>query len=180
MNTKTRTLMLSAAVAGITLSALGGLAVHAASSADTSGTSLVDKIAAKFNLKTADVQAVFDADKATHEDDRAAEEKTRLDTAVTDKKITQAQEDLIIAKQAEMKTAMDAAKNTTQTQAERQAARKTQMDALKQWATDNNIPMEYLRPMGGPSGRGHGGPGGPGDGGMPPADAPSATATPAS
>jgi hypothetical protein len=45
---------------------------------------------------------------------------------------------------------------------------KTQMESLKQWASDNNIPQEYLFFGGLGMGRGHGGPGGPRFNGLPP------------
>jgi hypothetical protein len=124
---------------------------------------LVSVIATKFHLNASDVQKVVDEQRQTMEAQmetkRAEMEKTRLDKAVTDGKITQAQEDLIIAKQAEIKTFTDSLKDKSK--ADRDAAMKTEMAAIKQWATDHKIPEIFL-PLGG--GR-HGGPGGP-KGGM--------------
>lgn len=120
---------------------------------------LVQAIAAKFNLNVTDVQAVFDAQKTQMEADRQAQDQTRLDQAVTDGKITQDQETLILQKQQELKDA--AASLQGKTPEEIRAAMKTQMDALTQWAKDNNIPLMYLH--GGPfmgfrgMGRGRGG-----------------------
>lgn len=149
--------------------------------ANTSGISnpmsdLVSTIAQKFNLNTSDVQAVFDEQKTkmdTQREDQRAQMgaksqedfTSRINQAVTDGKLTQAQVDLILAKKAELLAQQEAQKASaeTMTQEERQTARetmKTQMDSLKQWATDNNIPQEYIPFTGG--GRGHGGFGGPG------------------
>jgi len=114
---------------------------------------------------------VFDADRTEHDAERTAAQKTKLDAAVKAGTITQAQEDALIAKQAEMKTYMDSLKDKTED--ERRTAMKTKMDEFKQWLTDNKIPDSLSR------GFGHGGrgPGGPGDDGTPPPDASSSTST---
>ncbi len=118
---------------------------------------IVTAIATTFNLKASDVQAVVDQERQIEQQQmdakRAEMEKTRLDAAVKSGTITQVQEDLIITKQAEMKTTMESLADKTQT--EREAAMKTQMDALKQWATDNKIPEQFMMFGGGR----HGGPG---------------------
>jgi len=135
-----------------------GLA-HAATT--TSGQqTLVDKIATKFNLKTEDVQKVFDEERAAHQTEKATQFKTKLDQAVKDGKLTQAQEDKLIAKQKELQAAHDANKDSMKdkTEAERKAAMEAERTAFKQWLTDNGIPAEYGMPM---HGGHHGGPGGP-------------------
>jgi len=116
--------------------------------------SLVNAIATKFNLKPADVQQVFN--------DQRAQMKVRMDQtfaqrlaqAVTNGTLTQAQADLITAKKVEVDAFVASLKGKTP--AEIQAAMKTKMDSLKQWATANNIPNEYLM-FGGFGGRGMGG-----------------------
>jgi hypothetical protein len=150
-------------------------AIHAASSTSTSSNNLVQMIADKFHLNASDVQQVFDQHQQTMEANRAQKAKDYLDQAVKDGKITQAQEDLIIAKQAEVRTFMDSLKDKSET--DRRAAMKTEMDSLKQWAKDNSIPEQYVHPMGGPGG--HGPRGGMKDGSRPPmpADDPASTST---
>lgn len=139
----------------VTVASLGmGVAAHAASSSTDPMSGLVDKIATRFNLNKADVQKVFDDNRTEHDAQRTAEQKTRLDAAVTAGTITADQEKLITAKLAELKTARDNAKNMTDDQ--RKAAMKSERDSLKAWATDNKIPMNLLRPMGGPHHGGHG------------------------
>jgi len=81
--------------------------------------------------------------------------KAALDQAVKDGKITQAQEDLIIAKQAEVKAFRDGLKDKTE--ADRQAAMKTEMQSIKDWATANNIPEQYVIFAGRGRGMGDGG-----------------------
>ncbi len=111
-----------------------GLAGIASAQTSTSNTSLVDKIATKFSLKKADVQAVFDEQKTERQAEHKAEVSERLQDLVDDGKIT-----------AEQKTKIEAK------QAEHQAAREAERTELEKWATDNGIELRYL--MGG---RGHG------------------------
>lgn len=120
-----------------------------AATSTTSGNTIIDKIATKFNLKKADVKAVFDEDRAAHETEMQARYADKLKQAVTDGKLTQAQADLLTAKATELKTYMDTLSDKTPQ--ERGDAMKTKLDELKTWATTNNIPTEYLP---GPGGRG--------------------------
>lgn len=133
-----------------------GAGVPLVASADTSstqsgGTSIVDKIATKFNLNKSDVQKVFDEDRAAHQAEHEQKFKDRLAQLVKDGKISQAQADKIQAKHDEIKTYMESLKDKTPS--ERHAAMKTKMDELKQWAKDNGIDEQYLMP-GHPGGRG--------------------------
>lgn len=153
-------------IAGV-LASVGaaGLGSHALVSAATTSTtssgntSLVDKIAQRFNLKSADVQAVFDEDRATHEADRQARVEKDLTQAVTDGKITSEQKDKIIAKQKELQTQRETDRTSmdSKTRAERKAAMDAKKTELDQWAKDNGIPTEFLRyVMGDHGGHGHG------------------------
>jgi hypothetical protein len=154
---KKRYLVLSSIAAGGVIG-LAGLGIANAQTTTTGQSSLISKIAQKFNLKEADVQSVFDEQRASDQAAHQAEEKTQLDQAVKDGKLTQVQEDLIIAKQNELQSFMDSLADKTQME------RRTAMDAKKveldKWATDNNIPMQYMHFMGGRE-HGMGGPGGP-------------------
>ena len=168
------------ATAGIALGLTGiGLGVsHAASSTDTTTTqstnaaasrpnpmqSLITAIAQKFNLSTTDVQAVFDEQHTQMEAQHKAEEATRLAAAVANGTLTQAQADAITVKKAELESAREANKDTFQnlTPTEREAKMTAERDALKAWATENNIPEQYLMFLGG----GHGGRNGHGDRGF--------------
>jgi len=119
---------------------------------------IADAIANKFNLNVSDVQAVID-DTITADDQEMGKNRlARVDLlvqAVKDGKLTQAQADLITAKREEMKTSMKDLKNMTREQMV--AVIKTRTDELKQWATDNGIPEQYIMPFGGLGhGRGEG------------------------
>jgi len=123
---------------------------------------IASAIAEKFNLNSSDVQAVIDETVAADRAEMGKNRPERVDPlvqAVKNGKLTQAQADLITAKREEIKTSMESQKDTLKnmTQVEREAARKTQMDSLKQWATDNGIPEQYVLGFGG-MGDGHGGP----------------------
>lgn len=124
---KRRTTMV--AVAG----AIGILGLGSAGAASAlSGTSdsndfLVSRLVEKFNLKEADVQAVFDEERAARDAERQAQLTERLQNAVEDGDITAAQKTLIEKKTKEL-----------------QAAREKQQDEIAAWAKENNIDTKYL------------------------------------
>lgn len=150
---KASTLLVATAIT-LGLATAGAGVIHAASNTSTNSpmNNIVNALAQKFNLKTSDVQQVFDEQHTQMQAQRLQAEKDRLAQAVTAGTITQAQADLITAKQAEMKTFMDSLQGKTPS--ERQTAMKTQMDSLKQWATQNNIPQQFMM-LGMGHGRGH-------------------------
>ncbi len=161
-----KSLLVAGAVTSISLAGVTGLGVASAATNTTANngeSSLIDKIAAKFSLNKNEVKAVFDADHAEHEADQQKKAEEALTQAVKDGKITSAQKDLILAKQKEIKSAMDSDRDAMKdkTGAERKTAMEQKRTELESWAKTNNIPTEYLRyVMGG--GRGHGSHGGPG------------------
>lgn len=112
---------------------------------------LVQAIATKFNLNTSDVQAVFDEQRAQMEKEHEQMFADRLKQAVADGKLTQDQADKITAKKAELEALRTSLSGKTED--EKRAAMKTQVDALKTWATENNIPAEFM--MFGGFGGGH-------------------------
>jgi len=152
------------------------------------GKDIAAAIAQKFNLDEVQVQAVFDQQRGQWQEQRqnkAEEMKVNrqqkfadnLAKLVSEGKIIQAQANAINAKRAELEAKIVASANAAKpdlrnmTADERKAAmeaRKAQMEdereALKQWASVNGIPEEYV-PMAGLMGGGHGrggGFGGPG------------------
>ncbi|HEY6736407.1 MAG TPA: hypothetical protein VI322_01695 [Candidatus Saccharimonadia bacterium] len=162
MNKRLRHVLLAgAAVASIGLGVVGA-GIASADSSTGSGTSLIDKLATKFNLNRADVAAVFTADRQEHEAQRQADQAARLAQAVKDGKLTQAQAHYITNAQKALKTLMDAASPDQQTDAQRQAIR-AKMDALRTWAQQNNVDLlRYVGPGGHGGFGGAGGFGGPG------------------
>lgn len=106
---------------------------------------LVTALAQKFNLNATDVQtvirSVMEKQKTVHMAEQEQVFTDRINKAVADKKLTQDQATLLIAKAKEVKVFMESLTGKTET--ERKTAMKTQMDSLKQWLTDNNIPKDY-------------------------------------
>ena len=150
-----KTLMVAAAITALGIGGAMGMqgVVNAATGTSSSDpmSSLVDKIASKFNLNKDDVQAVFDAQRTEMEAQRSQEVKDRIAQAVKDGKITQDQADKITAKLKEMQANRDAMKDKTE--AERQQARQQNRDDIKQWAQDNGISLDTLKSiMGKPHG----------------------------
>lgn len=149
---KKQAIIASIATAGVAASVLAGGITFAQTTAQSSNptANLAQAIASKFNLNKDDVAKVI-------EEQHQAKMNDRLTQAVKDGKITEDQKNKIIAKQAEIKPKLDAARAETD-----EAKRKAAMDAIhtemKQWSKDNNIPKGFG--MMGPGGRGHGGPGG--------------------
>lgn len=153
-----KSLLVVGAITSIGVAGATGLGVASAATDTTnsSSSSLVDKIASKFNLNESDVQAVVDQDRSEHEAQRQAQMEKKLTQAVTDGKITSTQKDLILAKQKEAKAAMESDRDSMKdkTAEERKAAMDQKRTDLENWAKSNGIPTEYLRFVMG----GHGGP----------------------
>lgn len=130
---------------------------HGALAADTDNpeSTLVQKIATKFNLNQDEVQKVFDEEHASREAEMQTKNDERLSQLVTDGKITEAQKTLILNKQKELKASRSdkgSLKNLTPEE------RKSQMDAkkaeLESWAKENGIDVQYLFGFGGHGFRG--------------------------
>ena len=135
-----------------------GIASAATSTDQDSNTSLVDAIAHKFNLKTADVQSVFDEQRDQQEAAGDAEVAEELKQLVSDGKLTQAQADKLVAKRAEIEKEREAMRGemSDKTHDEMKATMDAKRAELEQWATDNDIDTEYLRYVAGGH-HGHGG-----------------------
>lgn len=140
-----------------------GLA-HAATNSDTNTnpqSDLIEKLVAKFNLKQADVQKVFDENRNEREAEHEQRAKEQLDQLVKDGKITQEQSDKIIAKAKELKAARDTDRTSMdgKTDEERKAAMEAKRTEIDNWLSDNGLDKEYGRYL--LMGHVRGGPGGP-------------------
>ncbi len=117
--------------------------------------SLIQKIAQRFNLNQADVQQVFDQNKTHRRNQRQQNLTDKLTQAVKEGKITEAQKQAIIAKFADLKNNRADFKNLTPDQ------RKQAMDQKKtdmhSWATQNGIDLDTLKSILGGPGMGMGG-----------------------
>lgn len=140
---KKNTKLLAAAALIIGLSAAGYGAVHAATSSGTNPMSnLVSAIAQRFNLNPTDVQKVFDEQRSQIQAQHEQFFTDRVNQLVKDGKLTQDQANKILAKKAEL----EAFEKTLagKTPQERRDAMQAEMNSLKQWAKDNNIPLGNL------------------------------------
>lgn len=154
-------LLIAAATAVVGLSTIGGLGIASAETASTTTSSdpmssLVQKIATKFNLKQADVQSVFDENKAAMDATREKNIVTEQAQLVKDGTLTQAQSDAITAKRAALQKEMEASRTTDQskTDAERKTAMEARKTAIDTWLKDQGIDSKYTYLL---MGRGHGG-----------------------
>lgn len=162
-----KTINKALAIAGVTASvaAASFIGLGAASAATTSSTSnnpmssLVVAISERFDLKTSDVQAVFDEQRTAMEAERDAEVKTELTLLVKDGKLTQAQSDAITTKRDQLEKERYANRTgdqpSTKTNAERITEMETRKTELDTWLKDQGVDTQYAYlVMGG--GRGHG------------------------
>ncbi len=135
---------------------IGGTAIGASTvSADTTTqkqnfvSGFVTAISKKFGLSENEVKAVLDVEMQKHKTEMeakfSADFATRLANAVTNGKLTQAQADLIKAKQIEVKAKMDALHTTgVQPTDAQKTEMKALMESVKTWAKANSIPTEYV------------------------------------
>jgi len=165
MDLKKKLILPAVMVMALGLALAGGAYVKAADAAD-GGThkTIIQRLAEKFNLKEADVQSVFDAERTDRQAEMKAQTETRLAQLVTDGKITEAQKQLITAKRQEMEAGRPAepARDSALTPAQRKTEMETRKTELETWAKDNGIDVQYLYSLGGFGREGRGGHG-PGD-----------------
>lgn len=157
---------LVAAAAFATIGTAGLVGTHAThATSDTSSSdpmsSLVGKLASKFNLDKSDVQKVFDENRSEMEAKHETELTTRLQKLVDAGTLTAEQKTKIEAKlkqiKAERESNKDSMKDLNDTE------RKAKMDAkkteLEAWAKENGLDLTKLRDIFMKGGRGgHGGP----------------------
>jgi len=121
-----KTLLAMSALSVIGVAGLAGSGL-ASAEADTDSTSLITKVAQKFNLNEEEVKSIFEEDQAARKSEKQARQTERLQEAVDDGDITAEQKTKIETKLKELQTEL---------QSER--------DELKKWATDNNVDAKYL------------------------------------
>lgn len=129
------------------IAATGVSAVYAqTTNAEAPMTSLVQKIATRFNLNQADVQAVFDEQHKEMQAKHEARFEDRLTQAVKNGKITETQKQAIIAKEKELQAQREANKESfkNMSEEERKTVREKERAALEQWSKENNIDLKYL------------------------------------
>jgi hypothetical protein len=136
---------------------MSGLAAAGIANADTStqtngSSSLVDEIATKFHLNKNDVQQVLDQNRSEHKAQRDTARKAKLDLAVKDGELTQAQEDYIVKAQTDIKAIVGGVKPGELSQTTKDVV-KAKMESLRTWAKANNVSMRYIGGFNGHFGR---------------------------
>lgn len=129
-------------VAGIGLAGVAGLGVVSAATDSSAKDSIIDRIAAKFNLDKEEVAQVFEEERAARQAEHQQKVEERLTQAVADGKLTEEQKAKILAKLEELKDQREAWQDKTPE--ERHQAKHELHDQFKQWAEDNDVPLEYL------------------------------------
>lgn len=169
MNLPQKTLVIGGILGTVGVSALVGGNMVSAESSDSASTgtdpmsSLVDKIASKFNLNKTEVQAVVDEQRTTMEAERESKRAEKLQALVDAGTITAAQKTAIEAKIKEMHTERESEKGSFKdlTDDQRKVKMEEKKTELEAWAKEQGIDLAKLDGvlMGG--GHGRGGPGGP-------------------
>jgi len=154
MNKLKKSLIIGAGVATIGVAGITGVASASALSTTTSSSgsstsssvdsSLIDKLAVKFNLNKEQVKAVFDANRSDHQAAMKASRTAALKVDLSSGKITQAQYDYIVAAQADIDTLMSSAGSPDTQSATVKASIKTKIDALRTWMKSQNLNLSNL------------------------------------
>ncbi len=105
--------------------------------------SIVAKIATKFNLKTEDVQQVFDENRAEHRTQMQSNFEDRLTQSVTDGKINENQKQLILTKHQELIASHDNQDDSLTPQQHRDSMQQHH-DELQSWADQNGIDISLI------------------------------------
>lgn len=159
-------LMISTRILAALVIAFGTLAAggffligNASAEGNTSRTSLIERIASRFNLSTSDVQSVFDEDRKEHQAEMEQRFEEKLSEAVSNGTITEKQKALILAKHEELQKEREAdfEARKDMTPEERRADAEKHREEMKAWAEANNIPDEFVGPNMDGGMRGHGG-----------------------
>ena len=126
-------------------SVIGTGLVNAQGSENPAST-LAARIAQRFNLNETDVQAVFNEVRDEHKAKMKADLESRLNQAVSDGKITEAQKQAILEKfgtSPENKINKEEFKSMTKE--ERRAKMEEKKTAIENWASENGLSIDTIR-----------------------------------
>ena len=117
---------------------------------------MVKELAVKLGVDETKVSAIFEEMHQEHQQEMEGLLNERLDAAVSQGKITDAQKASILEKHEELEKKHDANRESFQdmTRQERRNTRQTERDELEKWAQDQGVDLEYfMGPMGGHMGK---------------------------
>jgi len=138
-----KALLTAAAVATV---GTAGLMSANSASAQTTGDSLVDRLASRFNLSSDEVQQVVDEHRDERRAERAEQREEALQAKVDEGVITQAQLDLLQEKTDELKAQKEELKEQDLSREEIRAALSEAREEFQAWAAENGIDLDTLRP----------------------------------
>jgi len=148
MKTKKKMLVIAATVIAVGGGVVGSSKTFAQGldRSDDPMSSLVTKIAERFNLNKDEVKQVFDAELEEHHKEMQEKAADDLNKLVEDGKITEAQKQLIIDKRTELHTSHMGKMANLQgsTREEIKAAMEKEKLELEQWAKVNGIDVSYV------------------------------------
>lgn len=142
MNTRTKVLIASVA-SGIIFVGGGLTAQYANAMGPSKPNEIVSMLASKFNLKTSDVQAVFDQYRQQNKRTKAGKLKVRLEKALADKKLTQTQENLILNEKSVISSRMQQINKITDLTQRRKELTQLKLE-VRAWAKSNNIGLNWF------------------------------------
>lgn len=151
-------------IAAAALAVMGGtvFTVRQVSAQETTSsgpfTTVVDKLVNRFGLNRDEVVKLFDEAHAEHRHMMESNLNDRLDQAVANGKLTEAQKQLIITKRQELQAEHEThhAEMEGKTPEEFRTMMEAKHAELERWAADNDIDLSYLMIKFG-KGPGHGG-----------------------
>lgn len=145
MKTLGKSLLIGGVIGTMGLGTLAGAGIASAQSTDPHA-SLIDKIAARFNLDKDEVEKVFEEERAAMEAEHAERISERLQKLVDDGTITDAQKEAILQKIDELKAERDALKDEWKNLSsdERRSKMKEKRAELEAWANEQGLDLQKL------------------------------------
>ncbi len=132
--------------AGIAVLSIGNSSAQAAEQDQVPHSSLIERIVAKFNLDKSEVEKIFDEERAARHDRAKERLENRLDRAVQNGKITEAQKSSILGKHDELWNERQSNREKWRNMGpeERRAEKKERRESIKKWLSDNSIPGDIF------------------------------------
>lgn len=148
MNTIKKKIIVSALVTVLTGMSLFGVTSAFAQDFDKQSSTLVQKIAERFNLNRDDVQKVFDEELAARHAEKQAHFEEKLTQAVTKGQINEAQKQAILVKFQEMKhNKPDKSQFSNMTDEQRRLAMEQKRTELDSWAKEQGLDSGTLQDL---------------------------------
>ncbi|MEM6997377.1 MAG: hypothetical protein AAF413_00535 [Patescibacteria group bacterium] len=138
-----RKMLLAAAVATVGVAGLAGVN---AVSANSDGETLADRLAARFNVSSSEVQEVLDEHRAERKADRQERKSQHLESLVQEGVITQEQLEALETKISELRDAKDELKNSDLSREEIRDELEQMREDFETWAEDQGIDLDEIKP----------------------------------